>query len=331
MQDKVVRAILRTLVYSDIFDYPLKKDEIWKYLIGQKIENIYVGTLDDSLKKSLKQNRAIFKKNFYCLLNRDKIIGTRVNRQKVSRGKLVIAKKIARKLSIIPTVQLIGISGALSLKNSDKYDDIDFFVIASKGSLWLTRLAMIILLLICGKYRTRNQSEVSDKICLNMIIDDSLLSFPKSRRDLYTAHEIAQLLPVFERNNMYKKFVDANEWIEKYLPNAIKRIKNKQRSPFFMTHNSLFIFEQFAKLVQLWSIKKHRTNETISENLLAFHPLDYKNKVLNEYKRRLKQYDPPSLKLRKGHAAKLVKRNGLKNSENSSLKFVINKEGSKVA
>ncbi len=153
MREEIERAILKTLIYSDIFDYPLSQDELWKFLIGHKTSRV-------SFDKALRDlsSKIIFKKGLYCFLDRERTVDIRIKRRKESQKKIVIAKKIIKRLYRIPTVQFIGISGALSLENSERNDDIDLFVIASKGSLWLTRLTMIILLMLMGRYRRRNQS-----------------------------------------------------------------------------------------------------------------------------------------------------------------------------
>jgi len=296
MQDRIRRAILETLIYSDIFDYPLSKDELWKFLTSEKIDK-------ESFEELLKDNlieKVNFINSFYCLSGRGEIIQTRVKRKKESQKKIVIAKKIIKQLCCIPTIQFIGISGALSLENASVDDDIDLFVITSKGTLWLTRLAMIIVLLLVGRYRRRNQREVSDKICLNMLIDESVLVFPKSRQNLYTAREIVQLMPVFEQNNTYSKFINTNKWVEKFLPNAFKRgitlntTRNYAETFFSVVLRYILrisALEHLAKTVQLWFIKKHITTETVRNNFLAFHPLDYKNIILAEYKKRLQRYE----------------------------------------
>lgn len=296
MQDSISRALLETIVYSDIFDYPLLKSQLWKFLICQRIDR---KSLEEYLKNNLPK-KINFNKSFYYLSGRRSIVKTRIERKKESQRKIVIAKKIIKILSCLPTIQFIGISGALSLENSERDDDIDLFVITSKGRIWLTRFAMIVILLFIGRYRRRNQGEVSDKICLNMIIDESALRFPKNRQDLYTVHEIAQLMPIFERNGMYQRFINANRWIEKFLPNAfanrgstLNKTRN-QADSFFSVFQRLVLrisaIEYLAKIVQLWSIKKHLTTETIRNGFLAFHPLDYKKKVLSEYIRRLKNH-----------------------------------------
>ncbi|MBI2613700.1 MAG: hypothetical protein HYW62_02925 [Candidatus Levybacteria bacterium] len=328
-------VILETLIYSDIFDFPLTKDEIGKFLTGKMDKKSFEKELEDS-----KQIR--FKNNFYYLLGREKIVEKRIERKKESQQKLITAKTISRILSLVPTVLFIGISGSLALENSDEKDDIDLFVITSGNTLWITRLILVISLILMGQYRGRGNPPAggeSNKICLNMLIDETALDFSKrpssakasaGKQNLYTAHEIIQLKLVFDRNNTFNKFLNANKWIDLFLPNARKRIKNphnafasrgrheseikNKKGPLFIIHYSLFILEKFSKFLQLLYMKRHRTKETISDHMLAFHPFEYKDHVLKEYNRRLRRYDPPScllrrsgyegrVRLRKGHAS----------------------------
>lgn len=294
MQKSIKKAVLQTLIYSDIFDYPLTKEEIWRFLIGQKInkKDFY-----QELKSLVRSESTPLgcRHNFYYLPGRQEIVKKRIEREKISRRKLKIAKKAARWLSYIPTTLFIGVSGALALKNSHKDDDIDLFIIASKNTLWLTRLLMVILLILSGQYRKRNTKDVCDKICLNMLIDETSLQLPFKHRDLYGAHEVIQLMPIYVKNNIYNRFLQANKWADAFLPNArIKkqklRIRNKVERPLFIIHYSLFILEWLAKQLQLWFINKHKTIEVVSDNFLAFHPFPYREKIINLYKEKIKKY-----------------------------------------
>lgn len=271
-------AILKTLIYSDIFDYPLTKKEIWKFLIGRVSRALFEKDLI-----RFTPSRWECENGYYFLGGRGEIVGKRLERAKESKKKLEIARKIIKTLSLVPTVLFVGISGGLALENAEKKDDIDLFVITSKNNLWATRLILACLLILMGQYRGRGKKE-SRKICLNMLIDEEALEF--KHHDLYTAHEIVQLRPIFDRNNFYEKIKASNAWILKYLPNVnIRDISNDKQKKSFLS-----LFEKLAKTIQQWHMKKHRTNETIDDKMLAFHPFEYRNYVLKEYNKRLKQY-----------------------------------------
>ncbi len=279
--------VLKTLLYSDIFDYPLKKSEIWRFLISGKKEN------KQEIYKALNAKNPFFgvKDNFYYLKGKENIVEKRKEREKISTEKIKFAQKTLEKFKFIPTVYFIGVSGSLAMKNSDKDDDIDLFVITAKNSVWVTRLIMVTILRIMGIYRKREDKNVSNKICLNMLIDETVITFPKTRQDLYTAHEIAQLLPVLNKNNFHEKFISSNFWISKFLPNAFS-----QKTIFIPVLNSSFperllknllslnLVKSFARNIQFNYMKNHKTTETVRDDFLAFHPLDYKVTVLRKYK-----------------------------------------------
>src|SRR3989344_9509021 len=112
------KNILQTLAYSDIFDYPLSQEEIWRFLIlKEKISKKEFKTDIKNISKKI-----ILKNNLYCLNGREQIIDKRIKREKESLIKIKIAQKIASIFSVIPTIYLIGVSGALAMKNSDKND-----------------------------------------------------------------------------------------------------------------------------------------------------------------------------------------------------------------
>lgn len=285
-------AVLKTLAYADVFDYPLTEGEVWRFLISNKKFSY------QSIQRVLNaQNKLIIAKHgYYSFKNRTHIIDKRIKKELYVDQKMKIAHKISSYLFHLPTVLLIGVSGGLAIRNAEKKDDIDLFVVTKTSTLWISRLILLVFLEMFGVRRKRGDKNVENKICLNMLIDQSVLGLPKKRQNLYTAHEVVQMKPIFDRDQTYQKFLNANAWVEKFLPNTLTGIRNQQR-PLFIIHYSrlaakraLFILEWLAKKVQLWSIKKHRTTEIISDSFLAFHPFDYEDKTLNAYKKRLNQY-----------------------------------------
>lgn len=278
-------AILKTLIYANIFDYPLTHDEIKTWLI--ECSDI---SLNQYLNK-LKEKKLIKKiKKYYCLRGRENIINIRGKREHWATEKLNIAHKAASFLKLIPTIKLIGISGALAMNNTKIDDDIDFFIITSPNFLWTTRFLATILLDLKGVRRRPDDSEVSNKICLNMFIDENHLSILKDDRNIFSAHEVLQLKPIFEKNNTHQKFLSVNLWTKKYLPHAfVKKIKKQSKKSLgqaiFQFPN---IFENFFKSIQIWYMKSRRTKEIIREGSLRFHPHDAKHWIINKYHNQLR-------------------------------------------
>lgn len=215
------KAILRTLAYADVFDYPLNKDEIWRWLIAEK-RSQKTGDrkkFTRSLKSILDSDKIHFIRGFYCLKDREKIILLRKRKEQYSASKIKLAGKVAGILRLIPWVKLVGVTGALAMRNADKEDDIDLLIITTPNRLWLTRLLAVFLLELTGKRRRPDEEKVKDKICLNMFLDENHLALPQKERDLFSAHEVYQMEPFWQEERTYQRFLKANSWSQKFLPN----------------------------------------------------------------------------------------------------------------
>lgn len=286
MLSPLLRAILRTVIYADVFDYPLKLDEIWRGLIGcSNVTKL-------QCYKEIKKIKAIkVKKEFYFLKGRGNTVGLRQEREKWSEEKLKTAQKIGDLLKLIPSIKLVGITGAVAVGNAKADDDIDLFAVTSAGWLWTTRLLTTLLMEITGERRHPGEESVNNKICLNMFAAEDYLEIPKKEQDLFSSHEVVQMKLLWDRGETYKKFLQVNSWVKKYLPNATESInykvssiqyENKNRKPNFL--------ENILKQFQLWYMRNRRTTEIIKGGIIRFHPHDARVWVMREYKKRLKLF-----------------------------------------
>ena len=110
-------------------------------------------------------------------------------------------------------------------------------------------------------------------------------SWPEHKRDIYTAHEIAQLLPLFQRDETYQNFIKNNTWINTILINCQNEqsifLHNKGKIDYQILRilGGFFfspVFEGIMHKIQGYYIKKNRTNEEVTKTILAFHPKDYR-------------------------------------------------------
>lgn len=278
--DSSKRPILETLSYFDFFDYPLTAYELWQFTKTTKSKEAFYKLLE-------KTNISSFQ-SFYFLKKRKSIVKKRLEKEKIGSQKLKKAIKIIYKLSFIPTVDFIGISGSLAMKNSNLEDDIDIFVICQNNLVWFTRFILVIYLSLLGVYRKKHEKNPKDKICLNLIIGNKNTAFFKERQNLYIAHEIVQLIPIFQKENSYFDFINKNNWVLSFLPNIDARIQS-YKIPFYKSKkltdsiliNILHVLkvEKIAKFIQWNYMKKDVTLEIIKDNFLAFHPVNFEKKV----------------------------------------------------
>lgn len=289
------KAILRTLAYADIFDYPLTSKEIFRFLIADRplgLDSVQAALIRMSVegtKTGLNEQ-----KRFYFLSGREELVSRRKKREKISREKLKLAKKVAQLLKVIPTVKLIGVTGRLVMENAEKEDDIDLLIIASRNRLWLTRLLAVVGLELLGKRRRPKQKEVQNKICLNMFLDEDRLALPSRERDLYTAHEVIQMKPLWDRNQTEAKFLKANQWVTKYLPHGLPQnqpdISLGKKKRLSIGNPLGTILESLARKLQFWYMGRRRTTETVTSHRALFHPESARGWVLAEYEKRLTKH-----------------------------------------
>lgn len=282
-------AILSTLAYHDIFDYALNLLELCDLLISRKAG-------EASLARELERLKAVGKidedSGHFFLKNRKKIVRLRKLRANFSRGKLKRAAFFANLLKIIPSVKLVAVSGALSMRNSRKDDDIDLVIITSKGFLWTTRFLANLLLLPFK--RDPSGRKIANRACLNLFLDESALSI--GDRNIYIAHEICQMKLIWDRDNSYGRFLRANSWIRQHLPNwrpEVERLttndKRKKRPKALDFRRLTLVTEKLLKAFQLWYMRNKLTTERISSTQLFFHPKNTQEKVLADYQKRLKK------------------------------------------
>ena len=267
-----------SLYYHSIFEYPLTAMELIKWSAGKKARS------NSPQATSIKNKNGLF-----FVGESEGVILKRLMRKRISARKIEIAKRVAKIISFIPTVKVVAITGALAMENATDESDIDLMIIAKKGTLWTTRAFTYLLIGLFGiKTRRPKEKTQRDKLCLNMWLDESdLVWFPK-KRNIYTAHEIAQLRPLVNRDQTYEELIAKNGWIKEYWPNAVKiqNLKFKVRSsPKLFIFNFSFLTHAFEKLafkLQYSYMRKKITREIVTVTRALFHPVDWGKYVLQK-------------------------------------------------
>ncbi len=197
------KAILLTVTYADIFNYPLTVNEMHRYLIGQTaaIEEVYASAC-----KMASLNQVGI---YFHLSGRGEIIACRERRARASALLWQSALAYKHLLAQIPYVRMLAITGSLAVNNSDQDDDIDLLVVTDPGRLWMCR-AMMMLVVRYALLR-------GVRLCANYLVSTRSLEFPD--KNLYAAHELAQMVPLTGLE-IYDEIWRQNAWVQAYLPNA---------------------------------------------------------------------------------------------------------------
>lgn len=281
------KAILKTLIYADIFDYPLKAWEIHKWLIAKKAS---LTQIDRALKKLTKAKKVGFYKDYYFLPKRVGIVKKRTGKLKQSKYYLFQAKLMGGLFRTIPWIKLVGISGSLAVNNINSKDDIDFFIVAEKNRIWIARVLILGVLEVLGKRRKASDSKTkaSGKACINLLLEENDLA--QNNKNIYVAHEVLQMQVLWQRDKVYSKYLDDNNWVFKYLPNWIGSFGKEVRGKRLEVRGSFKVvdlIENLCRLLQLKYMSSPKGAEKVTNTALYFHPENYQEKVLKEYKKRI--------------------------------------------
>lgn len=216
------KSILKTLVYFDILDYPLNKDEVWNYLFVEMrlIASLRASDIKIGLDELCKQKKIDQKDGFYFLSDRDEIVEIRKQRCEISLKKIKKAQRVIWWLRFIPWTKAVFICSGLGLLNADEEADIDLLIITSRNKIWSARWwsAGILKLL---NLRPKN-GRMKDKFCLSHFITEDNLNLEQTKiqeDDMHLIYLLSYYLPLYFEDNLWQRFIEANSWIKKYLPN----------------------------------------------------------------------------------------------------------------
>jgi hypothetical protein len=291
----ISRSLIKTIIYFDIFSYPLSEEEVINYCDYADIDpSVGRKALEDLKKRQLINYYA----GYYFLGSDYSIVSKRIEENKRADKRMKAARIFSRIVSNFPYVRAVFISGSLSKHVMKKDSDIDFFIITEPGRLWLCRA----LLTVFKRSVLRNSRR---NFCLNYFIDTNTLSIPD--RNIYTATEIAFLLPMYNYR-LYHKFLYVNKWYQFDYPNMKESIEIMNIRPSRLKYLFEFIFNSFLgnifdqlsyKVITGFWAKKYRyleekefsMNIRSLKNVSKFHPDSWKGRVLDDLERKIRDFE----------------------------------------
>ena len=287
------RAIVSTLLYYDLFSFPLSAAETVRYLhcIGADAHLSPPDLLSESAWWSSHGG-------YWFLRGREEIISQRDAVARHSNPKLASARRWACWLQWLPGVRFIGVTGSLAMRGAVAEDDIDLLVITASGQLWLTRALVLGALWVMGVKRSDNSRvEHPDQACANVFLSEADLTLPD--HNLFIAHEVCQMLPL-AGPSAYERFLEANEWVREYLPQwepaaphweDRRALRLIQRVLEIVAHPLRDRLERAVAQRQMERIRRkhargHNPQVVITPTQLRFNPQDHGREILRAYEAR---------------------------------------------
>lgn len=217
MLNALQESIIKTLVYFDFFNFPLTKEELFRYLW-------ILSPTDDSLgafhQLSLPPQIAT-KDGYYFIAGREKIIAERERGAKISEQKLTIARRAVKLIRSVPFLKAIFVCNSVGAGMARPESDIDFFIITEKNRIWIVRFFTNLILRI---FRLRTYgAHQADRICLSFFVDIDHLNLAPWRvvdDDVHFAYWLNMMTPVYDTENYHQRLLQANVWTRNYLPHC---------------------------------------------------------------------------------------------------------------
>ncbi|HET6542505.1 MAG TPA: hypothetical protein VFG46_18575 [Chryseolinea sp.] len=241
--------ILRTLLYFDIFNYPLKSDEVFNFLGIPALDKSIV----TSRLSSLTDQKIIFQfGELFCLKNDKSLIDRRLKGNKEADKYLILAKKKANFISKFPFVRAVLASGSLSKGYMDERSDLDFFIITAANHLWIARTLLVL-------YKRVFLANSHKYFCVNYFIDEKHLEIEE--KNLFTATELATVIPLYG-SKQYENLQGVNSWLLEFFPNYTPR--SISDAPPLKLSWPKKVFEGMINLIFASTIEKYLQNVTLS-------------------------------------------------------------------
>ena len=198
------RAVVDTIAYGAVFEYPMTLTEIHRSLMGVCLSRSEVSRL--LRHHPLVRASVEAEPPYHFLKGRRSSIEARREATRSTRELLAREEFAINLVRRTPFVRMVAFSGATAHENSSD-GDVDLFVVTARERAWAVAFLLFVAMKLLGRRRT---------ICLNYFLSEDQLAL--AERDAFTASQIVSLKPV-SGSGVFYRLVRANEWGASFFPN----------------------------------------------------------------------------------------------------------------
>jgi hypothetical protein len=198
-------AILQSVIYAGLFDYPLTLEELHRSLIGSTLD-------EDAILRTYRASPALwhavtFREGMFFPTGRDHLLAERRRREQRSLAFLRRHHLLLACVCAIPYARMVALSGSIAHLNMDGAGDLDLFIVTRGRHVWSVTVAILVLAKLL-RHR--------DVTCVNFIVADTHLTF--EQQDLFTANQTIHLKPLIG-TDVLPELLHANPFVAHFYPN----------------------------------------------------------------------------------------------------------------
>lgn len=321
-------TIARTLAWFSLFDYPLTSFDLWKYLYqpDKKYSLIEVETvLFES--RWLAEKIKISGGFYFWFEGKDDTLMIKITQARFldATRKYKKLRWAVRYFSLFPFIRAVFACNNLPWHNTSAGSDIDLFIVVEPGTIWLSRLLLVLPFALFKKRPIQNSttpplspsfglppplklwrtgrgashhSTTFDPFCFSFFTTEDNLNFEKlllQDEDPYFSYWLASLVPVLDRDNLQERLWSENKWLVETLPNIFLSTKHNEISPQILPAlplNFLKFFEAPVRWLQykflpceLRDAANRNSCVIVSEQMLKFHTNDRRERFRDEWQK----------------------------------------------
>jgi hypothetical protein len=277
-------AVLRSVVYASLFDYPLTLAQLRATLVEVSADEATVAAWwrhSEFLQSAIEH-----RDGWYFPAGRGDLVQTRRRREVLSRDLLERDRRLIALVSRIPFVRMVAVSGSLAHLNAERSADLDLFVITAPHRVWSVTLSVLVIARLLG-WRKR--------MCLNYVISEAALAIAPG--DLFSANQIIHLRPIVG-HEVFARFIAANPFVREFYPNfaagqqangptgqqanrpTLERLMNVAIAPLFERASRWIYGRHLARKSATW---QSRDQVRLEPECLKLHTSSHRAETLRRF------------------------------------------------
>jgi hypothetical protein len=211
LDGREARAVVDTIAYGALFDYPMTLREIHRSLMSVALSRREIAGLLS--RHPVVRSRVESEPPYHFLKGKRASIDSRREAMRRTRELLERERSSLAIVRRAPFVRMVALSGATAHENT-RDEDVDLFVVTAPGRTWAVAFLLFVVMKLLGRRKT---------ICLNYLVGEDRLALPE--QDAFTAGQILALKPIAGTSVFYR-LVRENSWGARFFPGFWERFRS---------------------------------------------------------------------------------------------------------
>src|SRR4029079_12645806 len=144
-------AIVRSVIYASLFDYPLTLDQLHYSLIES--DQTASDILSTYWHSDPVQRVVDYRDGFFFSIGRDELVAERRHREARSRAFLQRYRRVLRLICAVPFTRMVALSGSVAHLNLERGGDVDLLIVPRGRHVWTVAVAVLVLTKCLGRRR----------------------------------------------------------------------------------------------------------------------------------------------------------------------------------